>query len=284
MKKRILSCFMALALCLTLLPATALAEDGHAHCLCGKTHTIIGDHKKSTEIPFEKRLHSDDYGYLWIAEGTDIDGKKASTDSSGWLLPAGAYYLQGAVTIDKPIVIRDKVTICLNGKTLQSKCNDAGPVFLIEGTGELTLTNCNGTGKVTCASYRTGSGSGVQVNSGTFNLYGGTITGNKATKGGGVYVTGTGSKFNMYGGTITDNTATNGGGGVYVSGGTFTMNGNASVTSNEATDQYNGTGGGVYVVDGTFTMNGGTITKNTASSTDGGVGDRKSTRLNSSHT
>ena len=39
MKKRILSCFMALALCLTLLPATALAADAeHAnpsHPICG---------------------------------------------------------------------------------------------------------------------------------------------------------------------------------------------------------------------------------------------------------
>ncbi len=274
MKKRILSCFMALALCLTLLPATALAEETeHAHCLCGATHTSIGDHKKSTEIPFEKRLHSDDNDNLWIAEGTEIDGKKASTDSSGWLLPAGAYYLQGAVTIDKPIVIREKVTICLNGKTLQSTCKDAGPVFLIEGTGELTLTNCNGTGKVTCASYRTGSGTGVQVNSGTFNLYGGTITGNTAEYGGGVCVSGGNSKFNMYGGTISGNKATKGGGGVYVSGGTFNLYDGGTISGNTVTSgDTTGGGGGVYVSGGKFEMSGGTISGNTADLTDGGVG------------
>ncbi|MFR5844447.1 MAG: hypothetical protein ACLUEU_01255 [Oscillospiraceae bacterium] len=38
MKKRILSCLMALALCLTLLPAAALAEDRRTHCLCGAAH------------------------------------------------------------------------------------------------------------------------------------------------------------------------------------------------------------------------------------------------------
>ena len=280
MKKRILSCFMALALCLTLLPATALATDGHAHCLCGKTpHVNIGDHKADKETTFEKRLTSDAYDHLCIVEKDSTSENSAPTDSSGWLLPAGAYYLQGAVTIDKPIVIREKVTICLNGKTLQSKCKDAGPVFLIERGGELTLTNCNGTGKVTCASYRIGRGSGVQVNSGTFNLYGGTITGNTAdTYGGGVYVYGGNSKFNMYGGTISGNNATKGG-GVYVSAGaTFTMNGGtiggtSDSDANKATNgEKTGTGGGVYVSDGTFTMNGGTISGNTADLTDGGVG------------
>ncbi|MDM8274417.1 S-layer homology domain-containing protein [Enorma phocaeensis] len=56
---------------------------------------------------------------------------------------------------------------------------------------------------------------------GTFNMYGGSITGNTAGKdgqvgyGGGVYVFG-GATFNMYGGTISGNTATTHGGGVAV--------------------------------------------------------------------
>ena len=282
MKKRILSCFMALALCLTLLPAAALAAEEHQHCVCGKTtHVNIGDHTADTKTAFEKRLENDANGSLCIAVGLAAYGDSAPTDKDTgfWLLPAGAYYLQDAVTIAQPIVIREEVTICLNGKTLQSQANNK-PVFLIEGTGVLTLTNCQGTGKVMHSYSLGGSGTGVRVDSGTFNLYGGAITDNTATtgdtatqKGGGVRVTGTNSKFNMYGGTITNNTATNGGGGVYVSGGTFTMNGNASVTSNRATDQNNGTGGGVYVVDGRFTMNDkATISGNTAISTDGGVG------------
>ena len=62
---------MALALCLTLLPATALAADAepHKHCLCGAEHTGIGDHKEITEITFDKRLKSDSYGSLCIAVG-----------------------------------------------------------------------------------------------------------------------------------------------------------------------------------------------------------------------
>ena len=50
---------MALALCLTLLPATAQAEDGHTHCICGKTtHVNIGDHTEGSQITFDKWLAS----------------------------------------------------------------------------------------------------------------------------------------------------------------------------------------------------------------------------------
>ena len=275
---------MALALCLTLLPTAALAaEDGHAHCLCGAEHNSdIKTHAADTKITFDKWLTSGHEGRTLVLRAcatNNTDGTPVQTDDSGWLLPEGAYYLQGAVTIDKPIVIREreKVTICLNGMTLQSKAENK-PVFLIEDNGELTLTNCQGTGKVTRASYGDGSGSGVKVeNGGIFNMYGGTITGNKATtgdtatqRGGGVYVSGGNSKFNMYGGTITNNTATKGGGGVYVESGKFEMNGDASVSSNTASgntaDQ--GNGGGVYVSkSGTFNMNDGTITGNTATNT-----------------
>ena len=279
---------MALALCLTLLPATAQAaeEDTHTHCLCGKSGCTEADR---VEIAFSKWLTSDreqtsnswrlDCGNVGDTTGNRVDSENGN---GNWVLEDGRYHLRtgvenytkySEVKIDRTIVIRGDVTICLNGQTLESSAKDQ-PVFLVEADSTLTLTDCKGNmGKVKHTSD--GSGSGVKVESGgTFNMYGGTITGNTTTqRGGGVCVTGTNSKFNMYGGTITDNTATKGGGGVYVSGGTFTMNGNASVTSNRATDRDNGTGGGVYVVDGTFTMNdNASITGNTATSTDGGVG------------
>ena len=278
---------MALALCLTLLPATAQAaeEDTHTHYLCGKSGCTEADR---VEIAFSKWLTSDreqtsnswrlDCGNVGDTTGNRVDSENGN---GNWVLEDGRYYLRtgvenytkySEVKIDRTIVIRGDVTICLNGQTLESSAKDQ-PVFLVEADSTLTLTDCKGNmGKVKHTSD--GSGSGVKVESGgTFNMYGGTITGNTTTqRGGGVCVTGTNSKFNMYGGTITDNTATKGGGGVYVSGGTFTMNGNASVTSNRATDRDNGTGG-VYVVDGTFTMNdNASITGNTATSTDGGVG------------
>lgn len=73
--------------------------------------------------------------------------------------------------------------------------------------------------------------SGIEIDSGVysyFNMYGGTITGNAATKGGGVHV-GFKGNFTLYGGTITRNTATENGGGVH---GIFTLGGKATITEN----------------------------------------------------
>ena len=59
-------------------------------------------------------------------------------------------------------------------------------------------------------------------------MYGGSITGNSASQGGGVYAA---STFNMHGGTISDNSASQGG-GVFVSTQHFTVSGNAKITDN----------------------------------------------------
>lgn len=285
MKKRILSCFMALALCLTLLPATAQAADTHAeqqHCLCGMSGCNGEGHgTENTLVTFNQWLGSSQTGgklQLLVGGPNNTGGTPQDTQDNKFVLTGGNYYLKtrtaeetfldGDVTIKYPIVIRGDVTICLNGQTIQSK-GGGMPVFEVQSDATLTLTDCqNNKGKVTHASD--GTGSGVEVNGGTFNMYGGKITGNTTnTYGGGVYVYGGNSKFNMYGGTITDNTATKGG-GVYVSAGaTFTMNGGtiggtSDSDANKATNgEKTGTGGGVYVSDGTFTMNGGTISGNT---------------------
>ena len=86
----------------------------------------------------------------------------------------------------------------------------------------------------------------------------GTISGNTAGYGGGVY---TGGDFTMNNGTISDNTATSGsGGGVYARG-SFTME-DGKITDNTAKTE-SGTGGGVCA-EGSFTMKNGEISGNTA--------------------
>jgi hypothetical protein len=109
---------------------------------------------------------------------------------------------------------------------------------------------------------------------GTFTMEGGTISGNTAVNGGGVYVgngAGAPGTFEMTGGiigtigTIGRNTATSGG-GVYVDlGSTLTMSDEAAISGNTATSQ----GGGVHSL-GTFNMSGGAISGNTAAN-GGGV-------------
>ena len=102
----------------------------------------------------------------------------------------------------------------------------------------------------------------------TFEMSGGTISGNTADDGGGVYMMSSGSTFEMSGGTISGNTADDGG-GVYVmsDGSTFTMSDDAVISENTASNN----GGGVYVKSGKFTMSGGEISNNTAEWYGGGV-------------
>jgi uncharacterized repeat protein (TIGR02543 family) len=110
-----------------------------------------------------------------------------------------------------------------------------------------------------------GNGGGVVINSGTFTMSGGAVSGNTGIAGGGVLVSGT---FTMNGGAVSGNTGSSGGGGVYVPGGPFFMNAGA-VSGNTATYA---DGGGVFVNFGeTFTMTGGAVSGNTAYSHGGGV-------------
>ena len=93
------------------------------------------------------------------------------------------------------------------------------------------------------------------------------ITGNNATEnGGGVYVIGSSSTFEMTGGSITGNNAAYGGGVCVSKNGSFEMSGSSCITNNKA-DSY---GGGVNInyASATFTMKGGSITGNNAYKSD----------------
>lgn len=116
------------------------------------------------------------------------------------------------------------------------------------------------------------SGGGGVFVKGTFIMNGGTISGNTAADGGGVYMARDANvTFTMNGGIISGNTAQNGGGVTVSRAGNFTMNG-GTISGNAA--QF---GGGVSVVGtgGTrsaiFNMHRGIITNNIASTNGGGV-------------
>lgn len=238
-----------------LVPATVWAEttNGHTHYLCGGSTCNGSGHENETyKTTFEKEIKQ---------EGNTLkigDKSWASTKVSNntfYILPAGTYYLGSDISPEYTIKIENNVTLCLNGHKITAA--DGMDAIYMTG-GSFTLTDCKGVGTITHASSKTGRG--VYVSSGTFNMYGGSITGNKAQdaqgRGGGVYVYSGSGTFNMYGGSITGNRATGDGGGVYKSGSnsSFNMYG-GSITGNTA----NSYGGGVYVDGGGFTMSGGTI-------------------------
>lgn len=294
MKKRIVGTLMALLLAVTVLSpgaisvtsadvttglvTTAYAEEHKNHCICGATHKTIGDHTSEVKPETWTGVSSLDEitkdGYYYLTKNVELSNSAWEPDYN-----YGNNYGYG-----------NNVVLCLNGYSITQ--SDVEAVLEVSKRCTLTLTDCAAEGQQGEIKHvvdpRTNTvhyNHGVYVTYGTFNMYGGRITGNTsgyvdssnspvAGEGGGVYV-GDGSSsssravFNMYGGTITGNKADQGGagGGVYVeSGRTFNMYGGA-ISNNSATE-----GGGVYVTsNATFTMSGGTIGENTASNKGGGV-------------
>ena len=270
MKRRITCLLLALAMCLTLLPASAGAENfaeqpepvqlaseqtHENHCVCGGKHKDVGDHG-SEEKP-----------EMWtgVADLSEIQAD-------------GYYYLTQSVELSTRWTAPDAdIVLCLNGYSIISKCTEASyeVIRLMQGR-TFTLTNCKETGTVTHAEGAYGPG--VWVNNGTFKLYHAAISGNTGSSYGGVYV-GANAAFYMYSGKITQNDATSRqgydgiGGGVYA-GGSFYMYG-GEITDNQAKTK----GGGVFVSAGSnntaaavFTVSGDvTITGNTVNNTDNNV-------------
>lgn len=275
------------AICAALNAPMTVEAGEHTHFLCGKdTCNRVGGHTETNKVTFQ----------AW--NGTSELPKVV-----------GNYYLMNNVTLNEAWTPVDGVVLCLNGHTITVEANEPG---IIVGNGKIfTLCDCMGSGKITHGTDNNGAkydGRGVDVSQGTFNMYGGSITDNKALKDVGVKLyygtfnmyggnitkneTGTSqstqqrgtdggvsvgehSIFNMYAGTISNNVGANGG-GVGISKGTFNMSG-GTIENNSATrDDYNsdsGSGGGVCIYapnDSKFNMSGGII-KNNRANCGGGV-------------
>ncbi len=239
------------------------AKDVHEHCICGRTDC------KETGAGHEKLIYRGvSSPELITTKGNYflMNDAQLTNSSYSWTAPAG-------------------VTLCLDGHTFRKGGYNASTAIVVASGNTFNLTDCGSTGKVTSGyvdskgKENADSGTGVSVaKNATFNLYGGTISGNigggDKTAAGGVVVDGT---FNMYGGALTNNYRYTSSGtwatAVLVNaGGTFNLvdgliSGNATQDSeygNTSTIARNG--GAVYVKGGTFNMSGGSITKNTAGS------------------
>lgn len=237
------------------------AEDGaHTHCVCVGHYAADSSHF----------THNDKTAW------TGVSSLKAITT-------AGNYYLLNDVEVEFNNSISDYVwqpvsgvKLCLNGHSIIGKNSNERSMIEVNSGVTFDLTDCKTTGKVTHGEDRLGrqtTGRAVDIGYGsysttaTFNLWGGSITGNFCNdSAGGVAITS--GTFNMYGGTITGNTAGlrkqsgyGAGGGVFVDmRGTFNLY-RGEISDNTAV--YQG-GGGVYVyTTGKFTMHDGTITRNT---------------------
>lgn len=260
---------------------------GHDHCLCGAAHKAIGDHTdaNASQITFTEWTDA-------LAEQQNGSGKTAANS-----LPKvgnGYYYLTQDVVLRTSWRPADGTVLCLNGHSIKGGGSN-GAIMVDKGVN-FTLCDCNGSNKTyhfadgeygqpwtqdesgsheVTGGIITSNYSAVTVTAkstdkgGTFNLYGGTIVGNRGyegKRGGGVYVgfNGSNNTFNMYGGAIVGNSVsgsdtTDGGGGVYVTGENNTFNMYGGEISGNATTRH-ASGGGVNVnYKGTFNMTGGVI-------------------------
>ena len=231
-----------------------LRAQGHtAHCVCGGTHTAIGDHTEENKLNFQP----------WNPYAKDPANPQMPTS-----MPADVdgYYLTRDVTLNSSWSPSD-VVLCLNGHKMTFSGDGA---VQIPESKSLTLTDCKTTGKLCREGSEVHKKWGIDLLAGsTFDMYGGTITGFQH----GVSFSGGGVTFRLYGGTITENQTVHGA-GVFCWGGssnhsTFIMYG-GKITNNHAT--YSGSdinvkpsGGGVFLREySKFEMYGGEITGNTA--------------------
>lgn len=231
--------------------AVWLRTQGHkAHCVCGGTHTAIGNHTEENKLnfqPWNPYKENPANPQMPTSMPADVDG----------------YYLTKDVTLNS-IWKPSNVVLCLNGHKMTFSGN--GYVEISEN-GKLTLTDCGTTGKLCREGNEVYKKLGINPLAGsTFDMYGGTITGFRS----GVSFSGGGVTFRLYGGTITEN-QTYCGAGVFCFGSSskFIMYG-GKITNNRATDSGSETngdqfGGGVFLRESTkFEMYGGEITGNSA--------------------
>lgn len=195
---------------------------------------------------------------------------------SATTLARGHYYVEADKELTAPLTIPADATVdlCLNGHALKYVGEDKSSVIKIAPGGTLNICDCNGDGgshtvidpttekEVTIAGGLITGGTGVPENpsttyqfcgggvymsssrssdpAATLRLYGGSIAGNTAYEGGGVYLRSSKDILELHGGQVSYNTATGSGdgGGIYLYEGTLTMDGDSRVAYNK--------GGGVH--------------------------------------
>ena len=217
-------------------------------------------------------------GNLYMANGTITQNHITGTGNGG-----GIFIENGDFTIDAGEVSGNtlasgqgagvyiigsggKGNFTMNGGEISGNTtsgNDGGGVYI--NGGNFTLNNGSITGNTAS------DGGGVYLNNGNFSLVTGEISGNIASgNGGGVYLVGEDCEYRLKNGSITGNEAEYGG-GVYLANGSFILADNRNDTGSISENNASGSGGGIYIAgDGDFTMNGGTVMRNSSTGNNGG--------------
>ena len=229
MKKRLLSLLCVLALCLGLLPATALADNG----------TLTYQYYDTESGQMTEGTYTGEY--TTVATST-------TTWNDGWYVVSGSV----SSTRDTTITVSGTVNLILtSGKTLTLN----GPnISLYDSSAVLNIYGqADNTGKLSITPGYNSGDAGIHLNGGTLNIHGGTVTAtgytNSATKSAPGIDLGTGT-LTVYGGSVTANAGTSDGAGYgagirVTSGGTVNIHGgtvNATGASSLKMGGYSGAG------------------------------------------
>jgi len=183
-------------------------------------------------------------GSITVAEGASLTGNTAA-------LGGAIYATVGDIAIE--------------GGSLSGNRAFSGGAIYYTGTGTLSIT---GDAALTGNTATTGSGGGaIYAGSGTVNVLGGSVEGNRATSGNGGAIYASSAVVNVSGSAgITGNTAV-GGGAIHAQSGTVNVTGGA-ITGNTAS---RGNGGAIQVQSGAVNVTGGAISNNAAAGGNGGA-------------
>ncbi len=207
MRKKVLSFLTVLCLLAGMMPMAAapVYAAGHTHCVCGATHHSVGSHTSAASVEFT-----------------------AWSDTTSLPSDAGNYYLTEDVTLSTAWTPADGTVLCLNGHTITAGTGRI-EVIIVEASRSFTLTDCQSGG--TLSGGNNMSTKAVVVR-GDFTMFAGTITGCFHNA---VHIMETGTA-NLFGGTLTgNNNAALGGGAVYATNGaTLNLSGDISVSGNSA--------------------------------------------------
>lgn len=245
MKKRLLSAFMALALCLTLLPTAALAEE---------TENNIAVQANTANVA-EVTIDGKTTQYTDIVAAFDAAQLEASAAVKlleNVTIPKNAGYSYG-IRLKK-----GNITLDLNGHTIQTTGGESGfvplyAVFYIENGSSLTVQDSGNDGKI----VQPNAGQAIGVSSGNLTVKSGTIEvmstvtkqDGPTTQNCAVFVRSSGVA-DIQGGTLIGNR------GIYVGGewggGTLTVSGAPQI---QGRNSY-----ALQVKDGTVTLSGGSYT------------------------
>lgn len=248
------------------------ATEPHRHPVCGATCGDSENHGNQTWIGVSNLTDIKSGGYYYLTDNVTLNGTWTCT--YGVVLCLNGKTITGAAGADAIKVVKNTTLIITDCQNVAGKITHvAGEKGRgIYSLGNLSLYN----GEITDNMITSGDGAGVYVDAGSFSMYNGSISANTASagKGGGVYATNS-TGLTISGGSISGNVAKSGGGIYYKStllkAIKFTISG-GSISGNAAT---NGNGGGVYLtVSSTLTdltMSGGSITGNRTSINGGGV-------------